>query len=231
MGTTQELFDAIAAGDAAAATVTTLLAESPALATTPNEQGISPVLFALYCQKREVATLFLEAGAVPGIFETVALGQLEELTSRLDADSDSGGGGDAIALTARSPDGFTLLHLACFFGHVACVKLLIERGAEVNVAAENESRVHPIHSAAACNSAQIVTLLLEAGAEADARQHKDYTALMSAVMHNNLDMARALLDAGANPNQPSEDGRTPIGMAQEAGHEEMVEMLKMLKKA
>ncbi len=231
MSATKELFNAIASRDDASEgesggasggggveAIRAMLADNPVLATTANEQGISPVMFALYCQKREVATLFLEAGAVPGIFETVALGELEELTSCLDADSG--------ALTARSPDGFTLLHLACFFGHVACVKLLIERGAEVNIAAENESRVYPIHSAAACNSAEIVTLLLGAGAEADAGQQKDYTALMSAAMHNNLDMAKALLDSGANPNQKSEDDRTPIGMAQEAGHGEMVEMLK-----
>ncbi|MCH7545571.1 MAG: ankyrin repeat domain-containing protein [Planctomycetes bacterium] len=283
MSATKELFNAIASRDDASEgasggggveAIRAMLADNPVLATTANEQGISPVMFALYCQKREVATLFLEAGAVPGIFEIVALGELEDLTSRLDADADSGGGsgggrgyakhapdseggdtptsgGDTEAadepvkrslsrpysqpptdsgstnpLTARSPDGFTLLHLACFFGHLSCAKLLIERGAEVNIAAENESRVYPIHSAAACDSAEIVTLLLGAGAEADAKQQKDFTALMSAAMHNNLDMARALLKAGANPSQESEDDRTPISMAQEAGHGEMVEMLK-----
>lgn len=235
MSNTQEIFNAIASRDDATGggggeAILAMLADNPALATAPNEQGISPVMFALYCQKREVATLFLEAGAVPGIFETAALGELEELTSCLDADADSGGGSTSGsgggALTARSPDGFTLLHLACFFGHLACAKLLIERGSEVNIAAENESRVYPIHSAAACNSASIVTLLLGAGAEADAKQQKEFTALMSAAMHNNLPMARALLDAGANPNQESEDERTPISMAKEARHGEMVEMLK-----
>ena len=219
MSTTTEFFNAIASrDDDTGEVVVSLIASNPTLAATPNEQGISPLMFALYCQKREVATLLLEAGAVPGIFETVALGELEELTSRLNA--------DATTLTSRSPDGFSLLHLACFFGHVGCVKLLIERGSEVNIAAENESRVHPIHSAAACNSAEIVTLLLEAGTEADVRQHHDYTALMSAAMHNNLDMAKALLESGANPYQKSEDDRTPISMAQEAGHVEMVEVLE-----
>ena len=233
MSATKELFNAIASRDDASEgasggggveAIRAMLADNPVLATTANEQGISPVMFALYCQKREVATLFLEAGAVPGIFETVSLGELEDLTSRLDAAS--GGEGDETVLTTRSPDGFTLLHLACFFGHVACVKLLIERGSEVNIAAKNESRVYPIHSAAACNSSKIVIMLLEAGAKADAKQQKDFTALMSAAMHNNLDMARALLKAGANPSQESEDDRTPISMSQEAGHGEMVEMLK-----
>ena len=219
MSTTTEFFNAIASrDDDSGEVIATLVASDPTLAATPNEQGISPLMFALYCQRRKVATLLLETGVVPGIFEIAAMGKIEELTSRLDA--------DAKTLMARSPDGFTLLHLACFFGHVGCVKLLIERGSEVNIAAENESRVHPIHSAAACNSAVIVTLLLGAGAEADARQHHDYTALMSAAMHNNLDMAKALLDAGANPNQKSEDDRTPISMAQESGHVEMVEGLE-----
>ena len=123
MSATKELFNAIASRDDASEgasggggveAIRAMLADNPVLATTANDQGISPVMFALYCQKREVATLFLDAGAVPGIFETAALGELEELTSCLDADS----GGDATALTARSPDGFTLLHLACFFGHL-----------------------------------------------------------------------------------------------------------------
>ncbi len=91
---------------------------------------------------------------------------------------------------------------------------------------KNPTLIRPIHSGAAGGSAEIVTLLLEAGAEADTRQHHDYTALMAAAMHNNIDMAKVLLEAEANPNQKSEDDRTPISMAQEAGHEEMVGVLE-----
>ena len=49
---------------------------------------------------------------------------------------------------------------------------------------------------------------------------------MAAAMHNNIDMAKALLEAEASPNKNSEDDRTPISMAQKAGHGEMVKVLK-----
>jgi ankyrin repeat protein len=69
---------------------------------------------------------------------------------------------------AWSPDGFTALHYAAFFGQEDTAKILVERGADLRVVSTNpEIRVAPLQSAAAGGHDSIVELLLEHGAELD----------------------------------------------------------------
>jgi len=194
------------------------LRADPGLASRRNEQGVSAIMFALYHRKRDLARIMLDAGHAPDAFESAALGLEDRLTSMLDRDA---------GLVAESAaDGFTLLHLACFFDQPACVSLLIDRGAPLDAIAGNPSRVAPIHSAAACGSTSIVRRLLEASSAADLAQHGGFTALMSAALHGNRDMAQALLDHGASPTRTADDDRTPITMARESGHESLAVMLE-----
>ena len=100
----RELLAAIDADDAAA--VERLLAAEPGLASAKSEDGVSAILRALY-RRREgaLAALVLAAPALD-LFEAAALGEtarVEEIVA-----------GDPAAVGARSPDGFTALHLAAF---------------------------------------------------------------------------------------------------------------------
>ncbi|MBV9773233.1 MAG: ankyrin repeat domain-containing protein, partial [Gemmatimonadetes bacterium] len=60
--------------------------------------------------------------------------------------------------------------------------------------------------------------LLEAGADANARQHGGYTALHAAAMHGSGERVELLLAHGADPALPADDGRTAAGFARERGH-------------
>lgn len=213
-----ELFEAIEKGYADRARE--ILAETPALAGARNEQGVSALMIALYHRQPELARVILEAGN-PDAFEAAALGDVEMMQAWLDS--------DPAVLAARSADGFTLLHLACFFNHPEASNRLIERGADVNAIADNPSRVTPLHSAAACSSTEIVSILLEAGANPDAAQHGGYTALQSAAMHGNEAMLNILLDHGASADLVAEDDRTALEMASEAGHEAVAQRLARLR--
>ena len=67
--------------------------------------------------------------------------------------------------------------------------------------------------AAATNQLDIVTLLLDAGADVDIPSDSGFTALHYAVQENHLDAVRVLLDHNANANRSSIDGRTSLHVA------------------
>ena len=56
-------------------------------------------------------------------------------------------------------------------------------------------------------------MLLREGANPDAQQQGGFTALHAAAQHNNAEMAKALLDAGADVSLRTEDGKTAAEMA------------------
>src|SRR3954453_10884259 len=111
------------------------LREAPSLANARDDHGVSALLLSLYHRRPEARDALLAAGAEVGPLEAAALGDVERLR---DAD-----------LTARGADGFTLLHLAAFFGGADAVRALLARGMDPDADAENTFRVRPIHSASA----------------------------------------------------------------------------------
>jgi ankyrin repeat protein len=200
----EKLFDAIAAGDEDA--VRELLDARPELAAERNEVGLSPVLHALYNGKADLVDVVLDANPPLDVFDAAAAGRTRGMEELLDAEAD----------LARqwSSDGFTPLHYAAFFGQEEAARILLERGAEVEVVARNESiRVTPLHSAAAGSHAAIVKLLLEAGADPNASQDGGFTPLHSAAQNDDRESAEALLAAGADPSLASDDGKTPAQLA------------------
>jgi ankyrin repeat protein len=128
------------------------------------------------------------------VFEAAAVGWTDRVRELLDQDP-------ALA-NAWAEDGFQPLGLASFFGHVEAARLLVERGAEVNSASRNEMKVMPLHSAAATGDPdaryELATLLLEAGADPNARQQDDYTPLMAAGQRGDERLRELLLAHGAS---------------------------------
>ena len=163
----ERLFEAIAAGDADQ--VRELLETRPELAEARNAEGRSAVLHALYTGQPDLVEPLLDANPALDVFDAAATGRIRGLEELLEA--------DASAVGARSPDGFTALHYAAFFGAKDTAELLLDRGADPNVVAENpELIVTPLHSAAAGAHAAIVELLLEHGAARTAQSDEGKTA-------------------------------------------------------
>lgn len=127
------------------------------------------------------------------VFEAAAVGRTERLRDLLDQDP-------ALA-NAWAEDGFQPLGLASFFGHAEAVRLLLERGAEVTSASRNDLKVMPLHSAAATPDStaryEIAKLLLEHGADPNARQQDEFTPLMAAEHHGDERLRDLLVQHGA----------------------------------
>jgi ankyrin repeat protein len=196
---------------------TRLLAQQPSLASAHAENGLSAVLLAAYNGHPELARLLAGHRHDLDIFEASATGDLERVKTLL---SDHPELANAVAL-----DGFQPLGLASFFGHYEVARFLVERRAEINSPSRNPQKVMPLHSAAASRSLEIARLLLEHGADPDARQNDDFTPLHEAAANGQLEMVSLLLAHGADVNLSQKSGRTALSFAQNAGHQEVVEFL------
>jgi len=178
----------------------------PDLAGTRNADGLSPVLYALYNGKSDLVEPLLDANPPLDVFDSAAVGRTRGLEELLD--------GEPALATSWSKDGFTALHLAAFFGEEDAAKILLERGAEVNLVARNASiHVTPLHSAAAGSHPGIVKLLLEHGADPNAAQDGGFTPLHSAANNDDKESVEALLEAGADPSLANDEGQTPADLA------------------
>jgi len=200
--------------------VKALVDESPSLAAAKNEKGVSAPLLALYHRKRETAEILVarkEALAPLDVFEAAAFGK----TARLEAILND----EPALVDAYAADGFFPLGLAAFFGREEAVRLLLERGANPNLAARNEMKVAAIHAATAAGSLPIARLLVSAGADVNAVQQAGYRPLHAAAMAGRADLAKLLLDRGADPNAKADDGRTALAMARDAKHQAVIDLL------
>lgn len=184
-----------------------------------SQGSVSAALFAVYRRQREIAEMLLEArDRPPDVFEAAAMGLDNDLDELLhDA--------DATTVEETSPDGFTALHLAAYFGHAEIVRRLLRAGADVHAVSRNDSRLHPLNSGAAGGDVGVVEALLAAGANPDARQAGGYTPLMGAAAAGSERITDRLLEAGADPASTSEDGRTAADLARERGHPDLAERL------
>jgi uncharacterized protein len=199
----QEFFAAIHNNDRAE--VEQFLAAEPGLARARNQNGASAVMQARYEGRHEIVELLRSKAGELDVFEAATLGDLLRLRALL--------AGDSALARAFSNDGFTALHLATFFAQPEAAEELLRAGADPNAVATNPMKVAVLNSAAASGRADLVKMVLRAGADPNARQMMGYTALHAAAAHDNVEMAQALLDAGADALLLNDEGKSPADKA------------------
>lgn len=107
----------------------------------------------------------------------------------------------------------SLLMIACQRGNPQMVKALIDAGADVNYV--SPARLSVLHTAIYADNAEIITLLLNAGANPMAQAANMAVPLHDAVWHRRMNSIRALLPAYKNINYSPPGGHngTPIELA------------------
>ncbi len=198
--------------------VAALLAEDPSLASVRDRDGVSVLMLSRYRGHRGTTEALLAVDPDLDVFEATALGYIDRLRERLDA--------DAWAVKAFSADGFTALHFAAFFGKTEAARTLIEAGASVDVYSTNEMRVQPLHSGAASRSHEVCRLLIASGADVNATQRHDYSPLHAAAQQGDAELVELFLSAGADPTAATEPGDTPADLAEAAGHPDVARRLR-----
>ena len=95
----------------------------------------------------------------------------------------------------------------------------------MNARSDNASRSCRLHSAVAGNHDEVVAVLIDAGADVNARQRHGWTPLHGAAQNGALASVERLLAAGADRRGPQRRRTSAIELAQAAGHEAIVARL------
>ncbi|RPI58969.1 MAG: ankyrin repeat domain-containing protein, partial [Lysobacterales bacterium] len=225
------LVDAAMNGDLKA--VRTLVRQSDDV-NAAQPDGMTALHWAVQRRDLEMTNLLLNAGAdfsitnrtgAKPLYLAAVNGDAAMIARLLDAGEDANA-----VLTA---EGETVLMLTSYTGNPAAVKLLLDRGAEVNT--QQFRGQTALMWAAAEGHAEVVRLLLARGADPalsstastkpERRPPGGMTALLFAARQGKLEAARALLDGGANVNQAGADTTSPLLIAIVNGHYELANLL------
>jgi uncharacterized protein len=196
--------------------MTKALLAAGAVVDAANHYGVTPLLQA--CRNGDVETMraLLDAGAQPTRWhaegETPLMAAAR--TGRVDAVQLLLSRGSFV--NAQDPfQEETALMWASAEGHLAVVKALLAAGADPNLKAhvstitERKNEDHPSGAFTALMFAvrnghdDVVRALVQAGADLKATNADGATATIVAIVNDRLDLAKELLDLGADPNDGS----------------------------
>lgn len=214
-----EFFEAIKADDIFGLTM--MINQDESLLNAVNENGLPAILFAIYYGRKEVALLFVQSGAKVDLFTAAALNDLKRLEKALSANPDS--------IAEYSVDGWTALHLAAFYRQKDAVVYLLDKGANPNLRSRNNMSNLPIHAAAAGGNREILAMLIDRGADINARQHGGWTPLHSSAQSGDAETVKLLLSRGAEVDAQAENGQTALDLAMTKGFQSIVDLLMAAK--
>lgn len=119
---------------------------------------------------------------------------------------------------------FTPLLVASVFGHLSCVELLLEVGADRNCMSTNGST--PLMFASYHNFISVVSALIAAGADVDLPNICGWTPLMTSAYSGHSEITKLLLEVGADNELKDEDGKTALDLVIEFKRDKVVTIFK-----
>jgi ankyrin repeat protein len=174
----QAIFELVDADDADG--IHRLLGDDPEAASERDENGLSPLVHALYRGKQAAVAAILAAGEPTDPWDRLVAGYADGLP----------------APDAWSVDGFTPLHLAAFVDNVPGATALLAEGADPNaLATASFARVTPLGTCAFAGALGVARLLLEHGADPHIGEDGRYSVEAEAIARGDEELARLIREA------------------------------------
>ncbi|KAF2818132.1 ankyrin, partial [Ophiobolus disseminans] len=156
--------------------------------------------------------------------------EMAKLLLNKGADVNAQGGDDGNALYAASEGGYeasedyaNALYAASKRGHEAVVKLLLDKGADVN--AEGRPYGNALQAASSGGHEAVVMLLLDKGTNVNAQSEDYANALYAASEQGYKAVVKLLLDKGVDVNAQGGPYGNALQAASKRGHEAVVKLL------
>lgn len=112
--------------------------------------------------------------------------------------------------------------LATAADSVECVRALLQAGADLRYRCPNNLDV--VGAAVVHNSVQCMQFLIEQKMDIE-RDYNGYSALILAASMKHVEIAKMLIDAGANVNRISKEGKTALSLARSTCYTPMINLL------
>ncbi len=141
-------------------------------------------------------------------------GRMKDVANYLERGDDPNAG--------RGPGGNPIM-VAVQSGDEAMVRLLAAKGAKVDT---TKKLAGPLHYAVLRRRPEMVKLMLSLGAQIDAIDDRDSTALMLAAKNGQIEVVRYLVSKGADKSLQDIGGLTAVEHARKQGHQDIVQLLE-----
>jgi len=227
--------------------VLALLLDAGADPDVVNNQAKTPLDLAISGSKDEIIDLLLEAGAsveppVEGIhvlaWNNEVIGVKIHIYAGTDIDQSDEFGNIPLLLAVEKghigvlellikheanlevsdPDGFTPLIMSAELNHPELLQILLEAGADIE--AEDKAERTALDWAIIMQSTEVETILRENDAPSGAEK-----SFIAAIQTNNIDAVKALLENGADVNEPAYTTKTPLHYASHSRNKEILTLM------
>jgi ankyrin repeat protein len=181
---------------------------------TRSETGITALQAAAIWGHSDVAEVLLSKGADPNATENGDHRKLCRLLLERGA-----------AVDARARNGWTPLHVAAVWGHMAIAEILIAHGAQVDARAEDRSTPLRLTASTSGCHKDVPRLLGKKGADVEGKFPDGMTPLHVAALNDQRELVVLLVEHGADVNAKAGNGWTPLDVAALYGHRDLVALL------